>query len=211
MRGWPVSVKDIPEDPDAQRNRLPIMFGALLVLYVASRLDATRPVAGVLLTYGFPIAAVAMGFLPIADSSVRTAAITVAALAAVAAELAIGRELQPSIEAFALVPPSFVSVTLIGALVGAALIQAVAAKRGLRNVFAAWVGIVTMLGLYLPAHARAGRDTLDAFIAALLVSLFVGGGAGLFLGLIVTRVVKGPARTEQPVQKSQQAEKKRDR
>lgn len=205
-----MSVKDTP-DPDAQRNRLPIMFGAILVVYVATRLDATRPVAGVLLVYGFPIAAVAMGFLPIAESSVRAGAIAVGVVAAAAAELAIGRELLPAVEAFSLVPPPFVSVTLLGALAGAAVVQAVAAKRGLRNLFSAWVGIVTMLGLYLPSHARAGRDTLDAFIAALLVSLFVGGGAGLLLGLAVTRVVKGPARTEQPVQKNQKPEKKRDR
>jgi hypothetical protein len=183
----------------------------MLVVYVATRLDATRPVAGVLMVYGFPIAAVTMGFLPIAESSVRGAAITVGVLAAGAAELAIGRELQPAVEAFSLVPAPIVSVALLCALAGAAVVQAVAAKRGLRNLFSAWVGIVTMLGLYLPSHVRAGRDTLDAFIAALLVSLFVGGGAGLCLGLIVTRVVKGPPRTEQPVQKNQQPEKKRDR
>src|SRR5262245_50084684 len=122
-----------------------MLFGGLVVLYVASRLDVTRPFAGVILTYGFPIAAVTMGFLPISESSVRNAAIAVAVLSASSAELAIGRELQPSSGLFSLVPTQFVSVALVGSLLAATVVQAVAAKRGLRNLFAAWVGIVTML------------------------------------------------------------------
>lgn len=196
---------------DPEKKHLPMLFGGLVVLYVASRLDVTRPFAGVILTYGFPIAAVTMGFLPISESSVRNLAIAVGVLSAASAELAIGRELQPSVGLFSLVPPPFVSVGLVGSLLAATFVQAIAAKRGLRNLFAAWVGIVTMLGLYLPSHARVGRDSMDSFIAAMLVSLFVGGGAGLFLGLGVTRVIKGPPRTEQPVQKNQNPEKKRDR
>jgi hypothetical protein len=196
---------------DAERRRLPILFAALIALYGASRFDATRSLAGAFLTYGFPIAAVMMGYLPINDSSVRGPGIAVAVVAAGAAELAIARELQPSVEIFSLLPPPAVSTLLIGSLLGAVVVQAVAQKRGLRNLFGAWVGIVTMLGLYLPSHARVGRDSLDSFIAAMLVSLFVGGGAGLFLGLIVTHAIKGRARTEEPDQKHQNADEKKDR
>jgi hypothetical protein len=196
---------------DAERRRLPMLFAALIALYGASRFDVTRPLAGALLTYGFPVAAVLMGFLPINESSMRGPGIVVAAVAAGAAELAIGRELQPSIEIFGLVPAPVVSVALVLSLLGAVIVQALAHKRGVRNLFAAWVGIVTMLGLYLPSHAKVGRDSLDSFIAALLVSLFVGGGAGLFLGLIVTSIVKGRTGTEQPDQKHEDANQKKNR
>jgi hypothetical protein len=67
--------------------------------------------------------------------------------------------------------------------VGAAGIEALAARRGTSSRFGALAGMVVGLGLYLPRHF-GHKDPFGAVVAALLVALFVGGGAGLMLGAI---------------------------
>ena len=174
------------------RYQLPVLLFGGLALYGASRFGATRPVAGVLLTYGFPLLALFMASAPLRESSLFRPALVIGGVGAAAAEIAIAHALEPKLEIWGLVPPHVLSVVSISALLLAAGVQAAAAGRGMRNTFAAWMGIVTMLAFYLPSHAKVGKDALDAFVAALLVSLFVGGGAGLLLGAVATRLVKRP-------------------
>lgn len=170
------------------RYRLPLLLAAGLALYGASRFDATRPVAGVLLTYGFPPMAAIWGSAPMRGSSLWPLALGVGGIGAAAAELGIAHALEPGVELFALVPQSVLVVVSGLALLGAACVHTAAAGKGIRNMFSAWMGMVTMLNLYLPSHVKVGKDALDAFVAALLVSLFVGGGAGLALGGVATRL-----------------------
>lgn len=174
------------------RYQLPVLLFGGLALYGASRFDATRPIAGVLLTYGFPMLALLAASAPLRESSLFTPALVVGGVGAAAAELSIAHALQPNVQAYAIVPAQVLSVISVLALLLAAAVQGAAAGRGMRNAFAAWMGMVTMLALYLPTHARVGKDTLDAFVAALLVSLFVGGGVGLLLGSVATRFTKRP-------------------
>ncbi|MBK7582816.1 MAG: hypothetical protein IPI67_21810 [Myxococcales bacterium] len=183
-------MSDSELDTGWARYQLPVLLTGGLVLYGASRFDGTRAVAGMLLTYGFPLLALFIASAPLRESSLFPSALTVGGIAAGAAELAIGHALMPKSELFALVPGPILAGTSVVALLLAAVVQARAAGRGMRNTFAAWMGMVTMVALYLPGHARAGKDSLDAFVAALLVSLFVGGGAGLMLGGVATRLLK---------------------
>ena len=175
-----------------ERYRLPLLLTGGLALYGASRFDATRPVAGLLLSYGFPVIALVWGSSPFWESALGKYAFSVGGVCALAAELAIGRALAPEVAAFGLVPGGALMIVSIVSMLAAAAVQAAAAGKGMRNQFAAWMGMVTMLALYMPSHAKVGKDSLDAFVAALLVSLFVGGGAGLALGGLVTRLSKKP-------------------
>lgn len=174
------------------RYQLPILLFGGLALYGASRFDGTRPMAGVLLTYGFPVLALFLASAPLKESPLWAPALVIGGSAAAAAELSIAHALQPKVELYALVPSQVLAIVSVLSLLLAAGVQAAAAGRGMRNTFAAWMGVVTMLTLYLPTHAKVGKDALDAFVAAFLVSLFVGGGAGLLLGSIATRVSRRP-------------------
>ena len=51
-------VSDLEFETGWDRYRLPALLAAGLAIYGASRFDVTRPVAGLLLTYGFPVIAV---------------------------------------------------------------------------------------------------------------------------------------------------------
>jgi hypothetical protein len=173
-----------------ERYRIPMLLAGGLALYGASRIDATRQPAGVLLTYGFPLIAVLMGVLPFRETRLFSAAAAVGAAAAGAAELAIGSALLPDVPIFSLLPDTVRSAVTLVALLLAAIVQALGSSRGVRNFFAAWIGMVSMCSVYLPGHAKVGHDSMDAFMAALLVSLFVGGGSGMLLGGIATRFIK---------------------
>jgi hypothetical protein len=175
-----------------ERYRLPLLLAGGLTLYGASRLDATRPVAGLLLTYGFPVIALAWAAAPFRESSLLRPVLAVGGVCAAAAELAIGRALAPEAAVFGLIPEPVLMAVSIGSMLAAAFVQAKASGRGMPPTFSAWMGMVTMIALYMPSHARVGKDSLDAFVAALLVSLFVGGGAGLALGALAARVFKRP-------------------
>ncbi|MFO0570867.1 MAG: hypothetical protein U0263_34840 [Polyangiaceae bacterium] len=188
--------------PGLERYQLPLLLGGGLALYGASRFDATRPIAGVLLTYGFPVLALAFASSPLRESSLFGKALGVGVVGALAAELAIGHAMAPNVPLFALVPTGVLTAASLTALVLGAVVQAVAKSRGMRSTFAGWLGIVTALALYLPSHVRVGKDSLDAFVAALLVSLFLGGGAGLLLGGLAARFVKRPPSPSAPKAKS---------
>src|SRR5262245_36688005 len=139
----PAAVSD--EETGWARYKLPLLFGGGLALYGASRFDGTRPIAGVLLTYGFPLVALLVGRAPFRESSLAGAALVVGGLGALSAEIAIGHALQPNVAAFGMVPPLVLGVASVLALIGAAAVQAAASGRGMRNTFAAWMGIVTLL------------------------------------------------------------------
>ena len=183
-------MSDLEFETGWARYQVPGLLAGGLALYGASRMDATRPVAGVLLTYGFPVLALLAASAPLKQSTIFTPALVIGGTGAAAAELSIAHALQPSVSLYAIVPPSVLMAISVLALLASAGVQAAAAGRGMRNTFTAWMGMVTLLALYLPSHAKVGKDALDAFIAALMVSLFVGGGAGLALGALATRLVR---------------------
>lgn len=185
-------MSDLEFETGWARYQLPGLLAGGLALYGASRMDATRPVAGVLLTYGFPILALLAASAPLKQSTIFTPALVIGGAGAAAAELSIAHALQPGVSLYAIVPTSVLMAISVLALLASAGVQAAAAGRGMRNTFTAWMGMVTLLALYLPSHAKVGKDALDAFIAALMVSLFVGGGAGLALGALATRLVRRP-------------------
>ncbi len=183
-------MSDLEFETGWARYKVPGLLAGGLALYGASRMDATRPVAGVLLTYGFPVVALLVASAPLKQSTIFTPALVIGGVGAAAAELSIAHALEPSVSLYGVLPTSALMAISVLALVLSAGVQAAAAGRGMRNTFTAWMGMVTMLALYLPSHAKVGKDALDAFIAALMVSLFVGGGVGLALGAIATRLVR---------------------
>src|SRR5512147_1306032 len=89
-----------------ERYRLPLLLAGGLALYGASRIDATRPLAGLLLSYGFPVIALLWASTPFRENRLAKYALGVGAISAIAAELAIGRALAPQVWLFVLVPES---------------------------------------------------------------------------------------------------------
>ncbi len=71
-------------------------------------------------------------------------------------------------------------------LVLAVVFEVAGAQRGLRSRLSAWLGMAIVFALYFPGHA-APKNLFGSVFAAFLVALFVGGGAGLFLGEFAVR------------------------
>jgi hypothetical protein len=180
---------------ELEKWRLPLMFGGFLALILMSRFDATRALGARLFTFGFPIVGAGVGAIRYRDShaALRALAIVAAVLAAVAAEVALGRALLPDSPLLSLVPENLplVWIAWFAVLLGG-IAQALAQSRGLRSFLAAWLGMVAVWGMYVPDHHVGGHDAMDAMLGAAIVSMFAGGGAGLILGFLASRFSKRP-------------------
>jgi hypothetical protein len=166
-----------------ERFRLPLLFTLILALIGGSRFEATRPLEAFFLALAVPSAALIAGALPFKDSGsgVRFAGFAVAASLLLLSLGSIGGTL------FAGYAPAQGALwAALLALCGlAVLVEAVAARSGLKTRFAACAGIAAALAVYLPGHFDP-REALGTVLAGVLVSVFLGGGAGLLLGAIAT-------------------------
>jgi uncharacterized membrane protein len=167
-----------------ERSQLLLPFFVLVALAAASRVDAFRAYEAIALALGVPVFVVlsALGPLRDARTTVRSAAIAVALLVLIGTELAIGGAVFGRWQ----LKLGSVLVALGGCAV---VIEAVAARYGLRSRYAAWMGIAVALGTYLPSHFDAANG-FGAVLAALLVAVFTGGGAGLLLGAGLTALLR---------------------
>lgn len=103
----------------------------------------------------------------------RVAALGIALVAAVAAELAVAGAIYASP-----VPPELVRGALLAAGAAALILQQQAAREGVRTFFALGIGFAVALGLYAPGHVLAA--SFGASVAgALAVAAIAGGGLGL--------------------------------
>jgi hypothetical protein len=175
------------------RTPLPLMFTVALVLVLGSRFDTTRTLEAGLFAFGFPVLAVTLAFLRLRDSTValRNASMLLAAAVVVVSELRVAR-------AFEVAPPtlwglgqsSATTWVLVVFATGAAVIQAAAAKRGMRIFAGAWVGMAAALAIYLPGAFTPSKDRFGQILAALMVALVAGGGPGFCAGALLSSLVK---------------------
>ncbi len=165
-----------------------LMLPALLVVVVgvagATRFVETRQAEAEVVLIALPVVAMLSAAVTLrhAESRLRRAAFLLAlGLGAMTEVVLVPTVTGSGSPEFA---ASFGGALFFCALgLGAALIEALAAKRGTSSRFGALAGMLVALSLYLPGHF-AHKDPFGAAVAALLVALFVGGSAGLLLGAL---------------------------
>lgn len=164
-----------------EARRLPLMFGGILLLVLVSRVEGLREGAGRAGAYAFPLMAAFFATRPFRDSALASAAIVVAIGASVAS-LAVLTVAAPSTS------PAHrgLLLALVLAPVVGAVLQGFGAARGIRSYCAAWLGMGAMFAHFYAGHRVGGHDAFDAILGAGLVALFVGGGAGILLGIVAT-------------------------
>jgi hypothetical protein len=183
------------EDDYERRWNIPLMLSGMLVLVAGSRFDVTRQLEANLFAFGFPVLATVLAVAPLRESSraLRNASFVLAGVATLVAEIRVAR-------AFGVAPPELSALAdssvsawvLIGLGASAAVIQALAARRGMRTFSGAWVGMAAALAIYLPGHFRPDAERFGQVVAALLVALVAGGGPGFLAGALFTSFVKPP-------------------
>lgn len=167
------------------RLRLPLLLLSLAMLIGGSRFDTLRPVEGQVIALLLPVIAVVSGVGPFRETlpALRNAAFLVGAVVLVLTELgAYGVVFRSENVALPLSELLILGVCVLGAL----LCEVAAAQRGLRTRITAWIALAVVFALYFPGHA-AEQNLFGSVFAAFLVSLFVGGGGGLFLGEFAVR------------------------
>lgn len=171
-----------------ERLRLPALFIGILALVGASRFDATRPYEATFLALAVPLGAVVAGALPLRDSGqpLRSIGFAVAATVLLLSELVLGAAIfaKSAVLSGAQAAVAFGLLALLSIA-----IEAGASRNGLKTRFAACMGIAAGLSLYLPGRFDQ-KEALGAVLAGLLVAVFVGGGAGLFLGEAAVRLAR---------------------
>ncbi len=168
-----------------EARRLPLMFGGILAVVLVSRMEGIRDRAGQVGAYAIPVAFAFLAIRPFRESALWTAALGVAlgasAICCVTVAGVIGSEHATRDLLIAL---------LVAAPVAGAVLQGYGARIGVRSYCAAWLGIAAQFSYFLAGHRNAGHDSFDALLGAGLVALFVGGGVGFALGVIVTQLGK---------------------
>jgi hypothetical protein len=170
-----------------ERFRLPVLFTGLLALIGASRFEATRPLEAMFVALVVPLGALVVGAAPFKDSSspLRILGFSLATVVLVLSEVSVAGALFASSST----TRTAVLATFVGLGVLAVFIEAAAARNGLKTRFSACVGIAAALAAYLPGHFNQ-KEALGTVLAALLIAVFAGGGAGLVLGAFATRVAR---------------------
>jgi hypothetical protein len=170
------------------RWRIPILAGVAVLLFAGTRFEASRPYEAKIVALGLPLVAVVMGALPLRDAhpKLRRAAFALGGLVLLGSELSVSHALFPgSVPALPALPAGLFLVVLA---LGAVIVEAIAARRGILTRFAPWVGMTVALSLYLPAHYDLA-DPFNAVLAGVFVSMAAGGLAGLLLGLGAARLL----------------------
>ncbi len=183
----PVASHDDALEELMDRWRIPILAGVAVLLFAGTRFEASRPYEAKVVALGLPLLAVVLGALPLRDAlpKLRNAAFAVGGLVLLGSELAISHAIFPgSVPALPALPLAAVMVALA---LGAVVVEAIAASRGILSRFAPWVGMTVVLSIYLPAHFKLA-DAFNAVLAGVIVAMAAGGLGGLLLGLGAARL-----------------------
>jgi hypothetical protein len=170
------------------RFRLPLLLLAFALLIGGSKLDALRPLEGQIVAFAVPVIAVLSGCAPFleAEATLRNVVFGLGAIVLALNELgAYGVVVSGSVGSLPLVA----RVVLMACAFGALLCELAAAQRGFRTRLTAWLGLAVGFALYFPGHASE-KNLFGSVFAAFLVALFVGGGAGLFIGEYAVRKLR---------------------
>ena len=161
---------------DLLRSSAPKVLLAALVLAAAAAefTPAARDWEGLILRYGLPPISVAVGLWRLleAPSTLRGSALTAGSLLVLVCEITL---------VFGGTPATWIVFLLLG--IWAAIIEAVAARRGTSARLAACAGIAIAFALYVPGRPSSG-DPLETALGASFVATLAGGVPGLMAGVI---------------------------
>jgi hypothetical protein len=167
-----------------RRLTLPVLLIVVVGVAGATRFVETRQTEAELVLIALPVVAMVSAAVTLrhAESRLRRAAFALAlGLGAWTEAVLVPTVTGSGSPEFARSVGGALLLCALG--LGAAVVEAVAARRGTSSRFGALAGMVVALGLYLPGHF-AHKDPFGAAVAALLVALFVGGSAGLLFGAL---------------------------
>jgi hypothetical protein len=171
------------------RARLPLLLFSLLLLVGGSKLDAVRPLEGQVVAFVVPAVAVISGIAPFADAHTRLRN-RVFALGAVVLALSELASYEGVFDSGPILPALLTPLVFALAAPAAIWGEVAGARRGLRSRLSAWFGLAMVFALYFRGHA-APSNLFGSVFAGFLVALFVGGGAGLFVGEAAVRRARG--------------------
>jgi len=173
---------------DSPRSSLPWIMAALVLVVGAARLEMARPLVARALAIAIPIVPVVMGVkrLEGGNLTLERAGSIVGWLTILAGELCVASGFF-HVAALAAVAP-FARGALYVAAVSALVVHTLEARRGTKARFAPFIGIAGAFAVYLSTHT--GKDPFGSVYAAFFVGLFIGGGAGLLIGELLSRVFK---------------------
>jgi hypothetical protein len=171
---------------EQKRSQLPLIMALLVLVVGGSKLDQARPYIARALALAVPVVPVA-----IAVKRVEAGGAELERLAAIvgwAAILAAEACVAGGLFHFAPLAKSlFVwRVALYAVAVAALVVHTLEARSVGKARFAGYVGLVAGFGVYLSSHA--GSDAYGSVFGAFFVGLLVGGGSGLLLGELLSRV-----------------------
>jgi hypothetical protein len=161
-------------------------MGALVIVVGGSKLDQARPHIARALSLAIPVVPVAIALKRIeggGEALERAAGLVGWAAILVAEACVVGALFHVEIIGTAL--PFLRAACVAAALAGLGVLLLEARRVG-RARFAVYVGLVAAFGAYLSNHV--GRDDYASVFGAFFVAVFVGGGAGLFVGELLSRV-----------------------
>lgn len=171
--------------------RVPLLLLAFALVMTGSYIGPVarmEALAAVLVAAPLAIA-LAVRSLWLERNGLRMAALGIALVAAIGAELAIAGALYGSP-----VAPELVRGALLAVGAAGIVLQHQAARESVRSFFALGVGFAVALGLYVPGHvlaANLGRSVAGA----LAVAAIAGGGLGLAVVAMTDRLAASRQRS----------------
>jgi hypothetical protein len=167
-----------------QRAKLPLLFATLLALILAARLDMTRGPEAVFIAYALPIVGAIAGASPFWDANpaLRGAALGAGVVLALTSEAMI-------FSAFSGSALTTVAPVLLACVAVAIVCQLFGSRRGLPSRMTAWFSLVAAFAWYFSAHL-SNKDVFGSVWGAFFVAFFLGGGCGLLIGEVGSRLVK---------------------
>jgi hypothetical protein len=161
-------------------------MGALVLVVGGSKIEQVRPYIAFALSLAIPVVPVALALkrLEGGDEALERAAGLVGWAAILAAEACVAGALF-HVEFLGAWLPLLRAACVAAALAGL-VVHLFEAKRLGKARFAGYVGLVAGFGAYLANHV--GRDPYASVFGAFFVGVIAGGGAGLLLGELLSRV-----------------------
>lgn len=171
---------------EPKRSSLPWVMAALVLVVGGSKLDQARPYIARALALAVPVVPVAIAVKRVEAGGAQLErlaglvgwATILAAEACVAGGLFHVGPLASSLVVW--------RVALYAAATGALVVHTLEARSLGKARFAGYVGLVAGFGVYLSSHA--GADVFGSVFGAFFVGLLVGGGAGLLVGELLSRI-----------------------
>jgi hypothetical protein len=172
------------------RSYLPWILATLVLVVGGAKLEAARPLVARVLALAIPVVPVAIAAKRVegGGATLERAAGAVGWVTILAGEVCVAGGFF-HVEALTPLLP-VARFALYGAAVGALAVHTLEAQSLGKARFAGYVGIAAGFAVYISRHA--GSEPFASVFGAFFVGLFIGGGAGLLLGELLSRAFKTP-------------------